>query len=88
MFTDSIEENIEILQMLVRDLPPQRNRDALRAAMHFENLFTRLQKDYPNDMAVALGVAFAVFQLANRMVQQAKEGDKSDQKGLIQLLNS
>jgi len=58
----------------------------VRAAVALENTFTRLQKEYPRDAAVALGAAFAVFKLAERIVQAPKQGD-SEQRGLIQLLS-
>lgn len=83
-FTDSISENIEILRELLVGLPPQSRKRAQRAAVEFENTFNRLQKDNPKDAAIALGAAFAVFLLAERMVDAPKQGDS--QQGLIQLL--
>jgi hypothetical protein len=84
MFTDSIDENIEILRELLGGIPPEARRRAKRAAVEIENVFSGLQKNHPKDPAVALGAAFAVFLLAQRLVE-AKEQGGSD-KGLIQLL--
>ena len=85
-FTDSIDNNRECLIELLRGMPPQHRNKAMKAAVALENTFTRLQKDHPKDAAVALGAAFAVFTLAQRMVDAPKQGDSED-RGLIQLLS-
>jgi hypothetical protein len=85
MFTDSLSENIETLRELLAGIHPEGRRRAQKAAVSIENNFTALQRDYPKDPAVALGAAFAVFLLAERLVE-AKEQGGSD-KGLIQLLS-
>lgn len=85
-FTDSCENNLEILRELLSGIPPVARKRAVAAAVLLENTFTRLQKDHPKDAAVALGAAFAVFTLAQRMVDAPKQGDKED-RGLIQLLS-
>jgi hypothetical protein len=84
MFTDSISENIELLRSLVGGLPPEHRGMAKKAAVSIENVFTRLQKDNPKNPAVALGAAFAVFLLAERLCEAPEQGG-SDKK-LIQLL--
>jgi hypothetical protein len=85
-FNDSIENNIEVITELLRGVPaPARNR-AKRAAVLIENTVTQLQKDYPKDPYVALGAAFAIFKLAERIVTAPKQGD-SEERGLIQLLS-
>jgi hypothetical protein len=84
-FTDSISENIELLRELLGGLPPQHRRVAKKAAITIENVFTGLQKDHPKNAAVALGAAFAVFLLAERMCEAPEQGDSD--KGLIQLLS-
>lgn len=83
-FTDSIDENVETIRELLGGIPQEAQNRAKKAAVLMENQFTRLQKDYPKDTAVALGAAFAIFLLAQRIVEAPKEGDGS--KGLIQLL--
>ena len=85
MFTDSIDENVETLRVLLAGLPPQHRRMAKKAAVTIENVFTGLQKDYPKNAAVALGAAFAVFLLAERLCEAPEQGG-SDKK-LIQLLS-
>jgi hypothetical protein len=84
MFTDSIDENIETLRVLIAGIPPEGRRRAKKAAVTIENVFTGLQKEYPKDSAVALGAAFAVFLLAERLCDAPQQGDSD--KGLIQLL--
>ena len=85
MFSDSISENIEILRELVGGLPPQHRNMAKKAATAIENVFTGLQKDHPKNPAVALGAAFAVFLLAERLCEAPEQGGSD--KGLIQLLS-
>lgn len=85
MFVDSIDENIETLRALLGGLPAESRRRAKKAAVAIENVFTQLQKDYPKDAAVALGAAFAVFLLAERLCEAPEQGG-SDKK-IIQLLS-
>lgn len=85
MFTDSIDENIELLRELVGGLPPEHRRMAKKAAVTIENVFTKLQKDHPKNAAVALGAAFAVFLLAQRLGEAPEQGGSDKQ--LIQLLS-
>lgn len=85
MFTDSIEHNIELLRELIGGIPPERRRQAKAAAVAIENVFTRLQRDNQKNPAVALGAAFAVFLLAQRLGEAPEQGG-SDKK-LIELLS-
>ena len=85
MFTDSIDENIELLRELLAGLPPEHRRMAKKAAITIENVFTGLQKEYPKNAAVALGAAFAVFILAERLCEAPEQGGSDKQ--LIQLLS-
>ena len=86
-FTDSVSENVEILAELIRGIPPEARNRAKKAAASLENVFSQLKRDYPRDPAVALGAAFAVFIMAQRMVEAPKQGDSSaDGMGLIHLL--
>jgi len=84
MFTDSIDENCEVLKELLRGVPPSQRQRAAKAAAAIEKVFMGLQKDHPKDPAVALGAAFAIYMIGQRIVEQAKE---SPGKGLIQLLS-
>jgi hypothetical protein len=84
MFTDLISENIETLRLLLSGLPPEHRRMAKKAATTIENVFTGLQKDHPKNAAVALGAAFAIFLLAERLCEAPEQGGSDKQ--LIQLL--
>jgi len=84
-FTDSIEANLEIITELLSGIGPQHRNRAKRAAVAVENVVVRLQRDYPKDPSVALGAAFAIYTLADRLVK-AGDGGKSDE-GLIKLLS-
>jgi hypothetical protein len=85
-FTDSIDNNIEVITELLRGVPAPQRHKAQRIAVHIENLVTRLQKDYPNDSYAAIGMAFCIFKLAERIVNGEKQGD-GEKRGLIQLLS-
>ena len=85
-FNDSIENNAEVIAELLRGVPPAQRNKAKRAAVAIENIVTRLQKDHPKDPYVAIGVAFCIFKLADRIVNAPKQGD-SEERGLIQLLS-
>jgi hypothetical protein len=50
-----------------------------------EKTIVSLQRDNPKSAAVALGTAFALFTLAQRIVSAPKEGDKD--RGMIELLS-
>ena len=84
MFSDSMSENCETLQELLRGLPPSARGRAKKAAAAIEKVFVGLQKDNPKDGATALGAAFAIYMLGARIVEQAKENPG---KNLIQLIN-
>lgn len=85
MFTDSIEANLETIRELMQGIPPTERGRAKRAAMAVEKVIVGIQKDNPKSPAVALGTAFALFMLAQRIVSAPKQGDSD--KGLIELLS-
>ena len=82
-FGDSISENVELITELLRGVMPAHRKMAQRAAVRIENVFMQLQKDNPKNAAVALGAAFAVFKLAERLCEKGEDGKQGN---LIQLL--
>jgi hypothetical protein len=86
LFTDSLSENVAVLEELIRGIPAPHRNSAKKSAVQIENAFTSLQRDYPKNAAVALGAAFAIFKIAERLVEQAKESG-SGHENLIQLLS-
>jgi len=82
-FSDSIGENLDTLRELLSGIPPGARNRARLAAVEIEKVFDKLRKEYPRDPAVALGTAFAIFTLADRMTDAPPEGEKN----LIQLLS-
>lgn len=84
MFSDSIDDNLETIRELLGGIPPSERNKAKRAAVLLENTFTQIAKANPKDPAVGLGAAFAIFTLAQRLVQAPQQGDSD--KGLIELL--
>lgn len=85
MFTDSIEQNVELLRELIGGIPPGRRRQAKAAAVAIEKTWNDLIRDNPKNPAVALGAAFAIYLLAQRLGEAPEQGG-SDKK-LIQLLS-
>lgn len=82
-FTDSLQENLEVVTELLRGVPPDARHRARKAAAMVEAAWNAIQKDHPRDPAVALGVAFAIFKFAEKITTV---GDDGQQKGLIQFL--
>lgn len=83
MFSDSIENNCEVLDQMIRALPPSQRHKAKVGAEKIEKVFQGIQHDYPKDGAVTLGVAWAIYKIGQKMVEQSKEGQH---EGLIQLI--
>jgi hypothetical protein len=80
-FSDSIDNNLELLRELLRGLPPDTRNQARLAASVVEKTILAIQKDTQGNQGAALGAAFAIYTFAQRMV----EGGKG--KNLIELLN-
>jgi hypothetical protein len=76
IFSDSIDSNLEVVTELLRGQTPSVRERAKHAAMAFERTFMTLKRDNPRDAAIALGAAFAIFTLGQRIVQDdARKGD-------------
>lgn len=85
MFNDSIENNVEVIKELLQGVPPSERDRAKRAAVAVEKVITALIKDNQGHPTVGLGMAFAVFTIAQRLTASPQEGDSD--KRLIQLLS-
>lgn len=79
-FTDSVGGNVELIVELIAGMPHSARPRALQAALAIERVFEGMRKNSPGDPAVALGAAFAIFKIAERLVQpdgdQKSDGDK------------
>lgn len=84
-FTDSIEGNLELIRELLSGMPPGMRNQAKLAAVTIEKAFTGIQKDSQGNAGAALGTAFAVYVLAQRMVETSD--DSKAPGNLIQLFN-
>ena len=82
-FTDSNAANFELVKELVAGMPDSARVRCERAGMTIVNVVDRMRKDSPNDPAVALGAAFAIFYMAERLVQPSAGEAKSDGDKLI-----
>lgn len=82
-FTDSVSGNVELIVELLAGLPHSARPRAVRAAAALENTWCALKKDSPKDPAVALGAAWAIFKIAEHLVQPGESGQKSDGDKLI-----
>lgn len=85
-FSDSIENNLELLRELLRGLPPSTRNQARLAASVVEKAITDIMKDSQGSQGAALGTAFAVYIFAQRFVETGEGGEGEGNK-LIQLLN-
>lgn len=85
-FTDSVSENLEVVRELLAGVPPGTRNRARAAAIAIETAWEKVRKDSMDtrDPAVVLGAAFAIFTLADRMVQAERNGESAP---LIQLLS-
>ena len=86
-FTDSLSENKELIAELVRGMPPSAQARAKYVALRFEKLWQELRIEGAADPAFALGAAFAVYELAMRIVS-AERGAEGSGQGLIQIVGS
>lgn len=82
-FTDSIDDNFNVVVELLNGVPAGARERAKRAALAIEEVLMRIKKDGAKDPAVGLGVAFAVFMVAKQLV----EAQRDDDRPLIQLLS-
>jgi hypothetical protein len=85
-FTDSVTGTLEMIRELIQQMPPSSRGRAKRAAVMIENAWEAMRKDHKGDNATALGAAFAIFTLAERLVQPEEAGTKSQGDKLIHLL--
>ena len=82
---DNVSETLEQVGELIRALAPEAKERAKYAAVQFENLFQKLRVAHPRDPAVALGAAWAIFTLADRLVKIDNEGEQQG-SGLVKLI--
>lgn len=85
MFTDSINENVSFVEDLISGLPRPAKVRCGKIAQQFEDLFNQIRQDNPRDPAAALGAAFAVFKISERIVEN--DTSESADGNMIQLLS-
>lgn len=86
LLTDSIGETLSMVGELLRGVPPESLLRAKAAAVRVEQVINGLKRDYPNDPVVLLGVAFAIFKIAELLIEANRDAEKKG-AGLIQLLS-
>jgi len=85
-FTDSNAANFELVKELVAGMPESAQRRARKAGGQIVDIVEKLKREYPNDPAIAVGAAFAVFFMAENLIQPNGDNVKSDGDTLIQLI--
>lgn len=85
LLNNEIDSTLETVKELLRGLPQAQKERAKHAAVTMETAFQGLRKAYPNDPATALGAVFAIFTLADRLVNIERDCETKGQ-GMIQLL--
>lgn len=68
-FSDSINENLELLQQVLGNATPGQKERAKRVATQISDVVENIRKDGGKDPAAGVGVAFAVMYIAQNMVQ-------------------
>ena len=85
-FTDSIDDTFNTLREIIGGLPRPALMRAQKAAQMIEHVVEQIKRDNKTDPAAGLGMAFAVFMIAQHMVQDNREASDRGE-GLIQLLS-
>lgn len=83
-FSDSIEENMELVQQLIGNLTAGQKERAKRNAERIVGVIDAIRKDNAKDGAAGIGVAFAVFYVAQNLT---KGGTVREDGPRIQLLS-
>lgn len=87
-FTDSVAANMSLIEELILGMPGSARGRCRHAGEALMEVWDKLKKDAPKDPAVALGAAFAVFYLADKLVNpESGGGQKSDGDKLILTLD-
>lgn len=84
-FSDSIEGNLDLIRELLTGLPAGTRNQAKLAAVTIEKAFRAIQRDAQGNPGAALGTAFAIYTIAQEMVQ--KSDASGQQNPIIELLN-
>lgn len=86
MLTDSISENVAVLETLVRELLPAKRQECWKASAHIERAFNQLRRDNPKNHAVTIGAAYAIYKIAEQLSKASGTDSNDPTQGLIQLL--
>lgn len=81
-FTGNIDDDLNTLRELLGNVPDSRRETARRVAVKVEKVINEIRRDYRGDPVAGLGLTFAVFMIAQQMVEASKAGESP----LIQLL--
>jgi len=76
-FTGETDADLEVVRELLNGIPASSRLRAKAVATRVENVVTNIMKSHPNDPAAGLGLAFAVFTIAQRLTQTERHGPKS-----------
>jgi hypothetical protein len=87
LFSDNIDQNLQILRQLLSEIPPDKRRKARQVAAAIEKAVVGIIQCDPKDPVMGLGVTFAIMVIAERLVQQNVHDDPGPGSSLIQLLN-
>lgn len=83
-FGDSVDGNLDLIKQLLGNCTVGQKERAKRAAVQIESVVEAIRKDNANDPAVGLGLAFAIFYIAQNL---AKSGSVKEDGPRIQLLS-
>lgn len=87
MLTDSIDGSLDNIAEALRHMRPDMRKKASEAAHLIESVVVKLRKENPRNPAVALGVVFAIYKLAEQFRDADKNGAARGNDSKIQLLS-
>lgn len=71
-FIDSCHDDFQLCQELIRGMPGTAQQRAKKAAAQLIEVWDKLKTEAPNDPAVAVGAAFAVFFMADHIINSTE----------------
>jgi hypothetical protein len=86
LLSDSIDGSLDKIAEALNRIHPNHRQKAKEAAVTIEKVVMQIRRENPRSPAVALGCAFAIYKLAERLRDSEREGADKGTSSLIQLL--
>lgn len=86
LLNDSIQQTLDQVATILQGQPKTARKRAAAVAAKIAKVITDARNEAPTDPAVALGVAFGIFKIAEQLVDLDRDNSRKGQ-GLIHLLS-